>query len=256
MNNTTARLRSIKWITLVCVFALLAGCVTFPQPDLRKRVVDMETDQPIPGTYVFVDWVGAAGTIGHSNRVCWRHEVFQTDANGEYPWPYDKERGYPTGVYLFKPGYGFSRNRARFFKPGDPPFKHFYYNRRDIYWKSELDPKTGYRNSVFPDGYDTQVQGPFKSEAEAEAHAGVKDTFFLQKWRFSPEEYKQSVKGKLSALCERGPITTEGGELWLNAVAKELLPLETDPLEKERLAGGIEIRINMERERRERGNTK
>jgi hypothetical protein len=254
MNNTTARLHSIKWVSLICLFALLAGCVTFPQPDLRQRVVDMETDQPIPGTYVFVDWEGAAGTIGHSNRVCWRHEVFQTDANGEYPWPYDKERGYPTGATLFKPGYGLSRNRALFFKRGDPDFK-YYYRRRDIHWKVGKD-EFGRNVPIYPDGYDTQVQGPFKSEAEAEAHAGVKDTLFLQKWRFSPEEYKQSVKGLLSVLCSRGPITTEGGELWLNAVAKELLPLEADPLEKERLAGGIEIRINMERERRARVNTK
>jgi hypothetical protein len=246
MNNTTARLRSIKWITLVCLFALLAGCVTFPQPDLRKRVVDMETDQPIPGTYVFVDWEGAAGTIGHSNRVCRRHEVFQTDANGEYPWPYDKERGYPTGATLFKPGYGYSRNRTFFFKPGDPPFKHFYYNRRDIYWKVGKD-EFGRNVPIYPDGYDTQVQGPFKSEAEAKAHAGVKDTLFLQKWRFSPEEYKQSVKVKLRLVCDAGSITTAGGELWVSAIAKELLPLESDPTAKEKLQASINAMLGMER---------
>jgi hypothetical protein len=216
----------------VALQLLLAGCVTFPQPDLRKRVVDMETDQPIPGTYVFVYWNGATGTIGHSSSVCWRHEVFQTDANGEYPWPYDKERGYPTGVSLFKPGYGSSLNRALFFKPGDPDFK-YYYRRRDIYWKVGKD-EFGRNVPIYPEGYDTQVQGPFKSDAEAKAHAGVKDTLFLQKWRFTPEEYKQSLRILMRAICGRGDsVTTAGQHLWLTSVHNEYMTVATSEEERE-----------------------
>jgi len=117
----------------LCVISLAAGCAgpgtRSEWPEMRGKVVDLNTKKPIEGVVVVAFWVGYGG---HS-KICFHSERSTTNLNGDYIIPawINDDRTAESVTYqkaridtAYKTGYRYSKNFDA--PPSDEGYKLHY----------------------------------------------------------------------------------------------------------------------------------
>lgn len=81
-------LQIIRMIVVCLLLDALFGCAS-AGGSIKGQVIDVDTHEPMEGVHVFALWTGLRYMIFDSQSECFRSEVTQTDAKGEYlfsPW--------------------------------------------------------------------------------------------------------------------------------------------------------------------------
>jgi hypothetical protein len=101
---------SKKKTLLACLTALVASILlgmlwkfVTAKPPVVGRVVEYETNKPIPGAKVIMQYWGAEGQFFISQRGCWKVDVLTTDENGYFTYRDDDDEG--SSTFLYKQGY-------------------------------------------------------------------------------------------------------------------------------------------------------